>query len=340
MLLLMKSCATNNDINRIMALIRSCGGKTVIIHGADPVVLSIQGIHSAALPALEKKLKALAGVAKIMVVNEDKPALCAKNSPCQPSALPAWYPGNKKMFTVIAGPCAVEDEESFIATALALKQAGAHALRAGLFKPRTSPYSFPGLGKEGLAIIAKAGKITGLPIIAEAMDSASLNIIGDAVDVIQIGARNMQNFSLLHEAGRQKKPVLLKRSSSANITEWLLAAEHIAASGNCRIILCERGGHSSVENDCNGIDLSIIAAIKEKSRLPVIVDPSHGTRRRERVLPMARAAMAAGADGIMVEAHLIPQKAVSDARQTISLPRFGELMHILKRLAPVLDLRL
>jgi len=227
--------------------------------------------------------------------------------------------------TVIAGPCAVEGHDKFIDAAIAVKNAGADMLRGGAFKPRTSPYSFQGLGKEGLEIMAEARDITGLPIVTEVMDQKSLPLVAEYADIIQVGARNMQNFFLLKELGRIDKPVLLKRGLSATIEEWLMAAEYILNSGNPQVILCERGIRTFETYTRNTLDLSAVALVKTLTHLPVIVDPSHGTGKRELVEPMSLAAIACGADGIIVEVHPNPAEALSDGPQSL-LPSDFEIM--------------
>lgn len=220
--------------------------------------------------------------------------------------------------TIIAGPCAVETRADYLALALQLKEMGVHMLRGGLFKPRTSPYSFKGLGREGLAIMAEARTLTGLPLVSEIMDVRDLEEMLEQVDVLQVGSRSMQNFVLLEELGKVNKPVLLKRGLSATIEEWLLAAEYIVAGGNPNVILCERGIRTFEPYTRNTIDISGVALVKLLSHLPVIVDPSHGTGRWDIVIPVAKAAIAAGADGIMVEVHRHPEQAWSDGGQSLT----------------------
>jgi len=235
-------------------------------------------------------------------------------------------------FPVIAGPCSVEDEAVVLATAHAVKQAGASLFRAGAFKPRTSPYSFQGKGLEGLKILQKVREETGLPIVTEVMDTRDAEWICDYTDIVQIGARNMQNFELLKEAGRQSKPVLLKRGLQATISEWLLSAEYILSEGNPNVILCERGIRTFEPYTRNTLDLSSVLAARHMTHLPVIVDPSHGTGHAYMVSPMSMAACAAGADGLILEVHCDPAHATSDKDQTISTEAFAELMRALVNL--------
>ena len=238
-------------------------------------------------------------------------------------------------FCVIAGPCAVESEEQTLEVARRVHKAGAHFLRGGAFKPRTSPYSFQGLGEDGLKILDKARKETGLPVITEALDTDTVDLVAEYADVIQIGARNMQNFSLLRRVGRAKRPVMLKRGMSATIDELLMSAEYIAAEGNYDIFLCERGVRTFSAHTRNTLDLSAVPVVKELSHLPIIVDPSHGTGKRDKVPPLARAAAAVGADGLMVEVHNKPEQALSDGPQALYPDDFDTLMNDIRAIASV-----
>lgn len=226
----------------------------------------------------------------------------------------------------IAGPCAVENEIQLYQTACHIKKLGVPILRGGAFKPRTSPYSFKGLGLEGLKLLQKVGQATGLKVVSEVMNIRDLDLVAQYVDILQIGSRNMQNFSLLEEAGKIHKPVLLKRGMSATIEEWLLAAEYIMLAGNPNVILCERGIRTFETYTRNTLDISAVAIAKQLTHLPVIVDPSHGSGRRELIIPLSRAALAAGADGIMVEVHPHPENALSDGPQSLDFADFTALM--------------
>jgi 3-deoxy-7-phosphoheptulonate synthase len=227
---------------------------------------------------------------------------------------------------IIAGPCSVESHEQTVGTAMALRELGADILRGGAFKPRTSPYSFQGLGREGLEILSEARRQSGLPVISEALTTDTMDLILDAVDIIQIGARNMQNFSLLKRAGESQTPILLKRSMSATLEEFLLAAEYIMSEGNPNVILCERGIRTFNDHCRYTLDLGIIPVLKQLTHLPIIVDPSHAAGRADVVTPLARAAIAVGADGLMVEVHPDPSRALSDGLQALTLPQFEQLM--------------
>jgi 3-deoxy-7-phosphoheptulonate synthase len=235
-------------------------------------------------------------------------------------------------FVVIAGPCSVESEEQTLKTAQKVKEAGANMLRGGAFKPRTSPYSFQGLGLKGLKILEKAKKETGLPVVTEVTDPRDVSWVCEYADVLQIGTRNMQNFSLLKEVGKADKPVLLKRGMYSTLQEWLNCAEYILAGGNPNVVLCERGIRTFETYTRNTLDLSIVPSVKEVSHLPVIVDPSHGTGRLSLIEPMSLAAMAAGADGLIIEVHYDPEKALSDKEQTMAPESFAGLMKKLRAL--------
>ena len=235
-------------------------------------------------------------------------------------------------FTVIAGPCSIESEEQTIETAVKVKEAGADILRGGAFKPRTSPYSFQGLGIKGLQILEKAGKETGLPVVTEVLDPRDVSWVCEYVDILQVGTRNMQNYSLLKEVGKSGKPVLLKRGMFSTLSEWLSCAEYVLAEGNPNVILCERGIRTFESYTRNTLDLAIVPSIKEVSHLPVIVDPSHGTGRLSLIEQMSLASVAAGADGVMVEVHRNPAEALCDGDQSLSPPMFAGMMKKLRQL--------
>lgn len=241
---------------------------------------------------------------------------------------------------VIAGPCAVESEDILRETAFKVRAAGAMILRGGAFKPRTSPYSFQGLGEKGLKILARVGEEMNMPVVSELMDSEDIDLLVEHVDIVQIGARNMQNFSLLRKLGRIGKPVILKRGMAATIEEWLMAAEYILAAGNPNVILCERGVRSSEPWTRNTLDLAAVALVKSLSHLPVMVDPSHGTGVRGLVAPMARAAVAAGADALMIEVHPCPEKALSDGEQSLLPAEFSQMMRQIEALTRVMGRRI
>ncbi|HEX2080963.1 MAG TPA: 3-deoxy-7-phosphoheptulonate synthase [Longimicrobium sp.] len=241
---------------------------------------------------------------------------------------------------VMAGPCSVESEAQIIGIAHRLRDAGATILRGGAFKPRTSPYSFQGMGEQGLRLLARAREETGMAIVTEAIDNESLDLVARYADIVQIGARNMQNFSLLRRAGRAGKPVLLKRGMAATVKDLLLSAEYLLAEGNPHVILCERGVRSFDTHTRNLLDLTAIPVVKSLSHLPIIADPSHGTGLRTKVTPMARAAVAAGADGLMIEVHPDPEHALSDGAQSLYPPQFEELMEQIEVIATAIGSRL
>ena len=237
---------------------------------------------------------------------------------------------------VMAGPCAVESRDQLLETALAVRKAGARVLRGGAFKPRSHPYAFQGLGSEGIALLKEARKASGLPVITEVMSPEEAEWVAPHVDILQVGARNMQNFSLLKVLGRLDRPVLLKRGMAATVEEWLQAAEYILAGGNDRVILCERGIRSFDRNTRNTLDLGVIPLLKSLTHLPVVADPSHATGRRDLVLPMSLAAIAAGADGLLVEVHCAPETALCDGPQSLDLDDFSRLMSTASRMASLL----
>lgn len=239
-------------------------------------------------------------------------------------------------FVVIAGPCAVESEKQILSIAKSVKNAGAKVFRGGAFKPRTSPYSFQGLGKKGLIFLAKVRKETGLPIATEVMDVETFDLVEEYADIIQIGTRNMQNFSLLRRAGNSDKPVLLKRGMSATLQEWLMAAEYIMEQGNTKVILCERGVRTFVRHSRNTLDLSVVPAVKKESHLPIIVDPSHAAGIRDQVISLAHASAALGADGVMIEVHNHPKEALSDGPQSLYPDQFVTAMEKMKAIHAII----
>lgn len=242
-------------------------------------------------------------------------------------------------FAVIAGPCSIESEKQMIEVATRVKQAGATMLRGGAFKPRTSPYAFQGMGRDGIQLLLSAKKATGLPVVTELMSTADLDAFQD-VDVIQVGARNMQNFDMLKELGRCQKPILLKRGLSATVEEWLMSAEYIMAGGNVNVILCERGIRTFEKETRNTLDLSAVPLVKRNSHLPVVVDPSHATGKRDLVLPLAKAAVVCGADGLMVEVHNDPASALCDGPQSLTPDQFDQMMKVISPLCEMENKRL
>ena len=337
MLILMEAGHTEKHLEAVTDKIRSLGYKPHVIPGAQNVAVGITGNSTAIDPRL---FEGMAGVADAIPVT--KPYKLAgrdfKRGETEIRIGPVVLGGYD--FVVIAGPCAVESEEQTLRIARAVKKAGAHLLRGGAYKPRSSPYAFQGLGQEGLRILAAARAETGLPIVTEVLDQRSLEAVVETADVLQVGARNMQNFALLKDLGKTKKPVMLKRGLSATIEEWLQSAEYILAEGNPHVFLCERGVRTFADHARNTLDLNVVPAVQELSHLPIIVDPSHATGLRRRVAPMARAAAAAGAHGIMVEVHDEPQKALCDGAQALTPEDFGRLMADLAKLCEAVGKRL
>jgi 3-deoxy-7-phosphoheptulonate synthase len=280
------------------------------------------------------RIEALPGVAEVIHVSKPYKQVSRewRNENTMVTIAPGVSFGGPGI-VVIAGPCSVESEAQIVAAARAVRAAGATALRGGAFKPRSSPYAFQGLGKQGLELLELARRETGLPIVTEAMDEAGANLVAEYADCIQIGARNMQNYSLLRAVGRIKKPVLLKRGLAATITDLLMSAEYILAEGNGQVILCERGIRSFDTTARNLFDLTAIPIVQRLSHLPMIADPSHGTGLRDKVIPMARAAVAAGADGILVEVHPTPDRALSDGGQSLYPDQFARLVSELRAIS-------
>lgn len=331
MLIIMKKEATEDQIQEILDKIHETGNaEGFVSQGQFHTVIGVVGDVE---QLSQQPLLALAGVERIQRVS--RPYKLVSNEGHEgTSNIPVdgvTIGGDR--FTLIAGPCAVENEEQTLAAARAAKAAGAQILRGGAYKPRTSPYSFQGLAEEGLKILEAAREETGLPIVTEVMDGRDVEKVARVADILQIGARNMQNFPLLKEVGLTRKPILLKRGMHATIEEWLMAAEHIARYGNLRIILCERGIRTFETATRSTLDLSAVPVLREESHLPVIVDPSHAAGRRSLVAPLARAAVAVGADGVMIECHPEPDRALSDGQQSLPPEELIQLGRELRKLA-------
>ncbi|NIN70332.1 MAG: 3-deoxy-7-phosphoheptulonate synthase, partial [Gemmatimonadetes bacterium] len=316
--------ATDAEVQRVVDTIEELGYEARPMPGRQRTAVGLVG-NDGRVDA--SRLAALAGVKEIIHVTQPYKQVSRE---WKKESTVVQLPGGLRIggtdVVVIAGPCSVESEEQILAAACAVRESGASLLRGGAFKPRTSPYSFQGLGEEGLKLLAKAREETGLLVVTEAMDPESVDLVAQYADIIQIGARNMQNFSLLKRAGRTGKPVLLKRGIAATITELLLSAEYLLAEGNQDVILCERGIRGFDNATRNVLDVSAIPVVHGLSHLPIIADPSHGTGLRDKVIPMARAAVAAGADGVMVEVHPRPDRALSDGAQSLYPEQFAELM--------------
>ncbi|MCW8856895.1 MAG: 3-deoxy-7-phosphoheptulonate synthase [Kangiella sp.] len=328
MIIILRHDASEQDAQEILQKIDAAGLKPLHLPGVERTVIGalgdervLESLHLENLPQVDLVKPVLS---KYKLVSRE---IYAQDTVVQVGGTPV----GSEQFTIMAGPCAIESEDQLLETARYVKQAGATVLRGGAFKPRTSPYSFQGLGVEGLKIMHQVGKETGLDTITELMDVNDLDDVARYISAIQIGARNMQNYTLLKAVGETKKPVLLKRGLSATIEELLLAAEYIVASGNPNVMICERGIRTFETATRNTLDLNAVAFIKERSHLPVIVDPSHGTGVRTLVAPMAKAAVACGADGVIIECHRSPKESVSDAAQALSPQDFHTLM---QQLAP------
>jgi 3-deoxy-7-phosphoheptulonate synthase len=337
MLVVMRQDATADEIRGVVDAVEARGYKAHPIPGAHRTAIGITGNKGAEeAPVFET----LPGVLEVIPVTHAYKLVSREVKPEDTVVSVGGVPVGGPELAVVAGPCAVESREQILTVARAVKAAGAQLLRGGAYKPRTSPYSFQGLGEEGLKLLAEAREATGLPVITEALDSESMDLVERYADGIQIGARNMQNFSLLKRAGRARKPVILKRGMSATLEELLMSAEYILAEGNYQVVLCERGVRTFSDHSRNTLDLAVVPAVKRMSHLPILVDPSHGTGRREKVAPLSRAAAAVGADGVMIEVHHDPNRALSDGPQSITPDMFEELMRELRQIAPVIGRRL
>ncbi|WP_242396127.1 3-deoxy-7-phosphoheptulonate synthase [Anaeromyxobacter oryzisoli] len=330
MLVVMKPNATQAEIEAVVEKIRALGLTPHPIPGAERVAIGITGNKGAVDP---EPFTTMSGVADALRVSQPFKLVSrevkGEDSVIDVGGVPLGGPA----ITVMAGPCSVESREQLLEAAHAVKRAGARFLRGGAFKPRTSPYEFQGLGEEGLKLLALAREETGLKVVTEVMDVESLPMVADYADVLQIGARNMQNYSLLKQLGTIRKPILLKRGPAATIKEWLMAAEYVVSRGNYQVALCERGIRTFETMTRNTLDLNAVPILKSLTHLPVIVDPSHGIGLRAHVPAMARAGVAAGADGIIVEVHPRPEKALSDGQQSLTPPEFEELMRQVRVIA-------
>ncbi|MDP4092700.1 MAG: 3-deoxy-7-phosphoheptulonate synthase [Bacillota bacterium] len=330
MIIIMNKDATREQIDNVEHKLSELGFKTHPIFGEVKTVIGAIGDKRHLNPQLISIMPGVENIVPIM-----KPFKLASRELKQISSIveigDVKIGGNE--IVVMAGPCAIENESNFVETAIRVKEAGAKIIRGGAFKPRTSPYAFQGLEEDGLKIMASAREATGLKLVTEVVDTRDVELVASYADILQIGARNMQNFRLLQEAGLSKKPVLLKRGLAATIEEWLMAAEYIMAAGNPNIILCERGIRTYETATRNTLDLSAIPVIKELSHLPIIVDPSHAAGTWKYVGPLAKGAVATGADGLIIEVHLDPPNAFSDGPQSLRPDKFAELMNELKPMA-------
>jgi 3-deoxy-7-phosphoheptulonate synthase len=333
MLVVMHKDATQDQIDKVVETVTRMGLSAHPLPGRNRTAIGITG-NTGAVDA--QPLSVLPGVFELIRVTKPYKLTSREMHPDDSFVRMSQATFGPGHFPIIAGPCSVENEQMILEIAQALKQRGVKLLRAGAFKPRTSPYAFQGLGVEGLELLRKVKERTGLGIVTELMDLDHIEQVAEVADIIQIGARNMQNFPLLRRVGQLRKPVMLKRGMSATLEEWLMAAEYILAGGNFQVILCERGVRTFADHTRNTLDLAIVPAVKQLSHLPIIVDPSHGTGKRRYVPAMALAALASGADGLMVEVHPHPDRALSDGAQSLDLPLFDEMWKKLLALAPPL----
>lgn len=336
MIVVMKAGATKEQVDHVCARVDALGLRSHPIFGAERTVVAAVGEEKNP-PALKAQLESIDGVDNVLPILAPY-KIASRELQTETSVVTSGSMAiGGKAIGVIAGPCSVESEEQILDSARAVKEAGGCALRGGAFKPRTSPYSFQGLKEEGLKLLAHARDATGLAIVTEVMAPGAVELVAQYADVLQIGARNMQNFDLLAEAGEQPKPVLLKRGASATVDEFLLAAEYILDRGNRQVMLCERGIRTFESHVRFTLPLAVVPYIQERTHLPVVIDPSHGTGVASLVPAMARAAIAAGCDGLIVEVHPEPEKAWSDGAQTLTPAVFKEMMRQCKRVAEAVD---
>jgi 3-deoxy-7-phosphoheptulonate synthase len=326
----MKVGSSDKEIDGVVKRIESAGLKTHVSQGVERTIIGVVG---QIFPELQDMLEMLHGVDEVIRVSKPYKLSSREFHPLDTTVKIGNTTIGGKEIVVMAGPCAVESEQQLFETANAVKAAGANILRGGAFKPSTSPYQFRGLGEPGLELLARVKKEVGLPVITEVMSTGDVELVAAYADILQIGARNMQNFSLLEEVAKTGKPVMLKRGLSATVQEWLLAAEYILAQGNGQLILCERGIRTFETYTRNTMDISVIPIIEKVSHLPIIADPSHGTGKWYLVIPMALAAVAAGADGIIVEVHPHPDLALKDGAQSLTFANFQQLMSQLEHVA-------
>ena len=334
MIVLLEEKSTSQEVTELIKKLDWMGICAVLVENGGEKRLAI--VAGADKSVDFKQFEKLPGIKTILPCNQPyKLASSAVKKGRTVIALKGKTIGDKEL-AIMAGPCSIESEEQIMQCACFIKKTGATILRGGAFKPRTSPYAFQGLGEEGLNYLKQAGEQYDLLTVSEVMDTDQIELVASYVDILQIGARNMQNFALLKKLGSVKNPILLKRGMSATYQDLLMSAEYILSAGNPNVILCERGIRTFETYSRNTLDLAAVPILKELSHLPVIVDPSHGTGLRKMVAPMARAAIAAGADGLMIEVHPEPDKALSDADQTIDFPAFAELMVSLRNLSPII----
>lgn len=331
MIVEMKLGATGEDVHRVVERAQNMGLEIQMNYGTNKTVVAILGSTTGQLPT--DIFAVLPGVERVVRIMKPY-KLASREFKAEDSVLTIdGIEIGARRFVVMAGPCAVESREQLMETAVAVKKAGACILRGGAFKPRTSPFSYQGLGKAGLELLADVRREVGLPVVTEVVDSSQINMVSQYADILQVGARNMHNFALLMKMGKGKRPVVLKRGFSATVAEWLTAADYLLAEGNNQVILCERGIRAFEDSVRFSLDISSIAVVKKFSHLPVIVDPSHAAGHHDLVAPLAKAAVAAGADGLLIEVHPNPQEALVDGLQSLSIPKFEKLMEELRPIA-------
>jgi 3-deoxy-7-phosphoheptulonate synthase len=333
MVIVMAPSATDGDIENVVAHIETHGGQAFVSRGVMRTIVGVVGTEQV-LETLDAD--GLPGVAETMRITAPYKLVSAQNHARRTTIRVGGVPIGPDTFTFIAGPCAVETPQQTLESALMAKQAGATLLRGGAFKPRTSPYAFQGLGVDGLRILSEVRDETQLPIVTEVLDVSDVDVVAEHADMLQIGTRNMQNFALLQAVGATGKPVMLKRGLTATYEEWLMAAEYIAQRGNLDIVLCERGIRGFEPSIRNMLDVSAVAMVQRLSHLPVIVDPSHAAGRRDLVVPLARAGIAAGADGVMVDVHPHPEAALCDGAQALYGDALAELAEAVTTIPPLL----
>jgi len=336
MLVVMRAHAGEQEIARVCDKIEKLGFRAHVMPGAQRTAIGITGNRGPVDPA---EFGHMPGVAEAIAVSKPYKLVSREVKPDDTVVSIAGVEVGGPGLILIAGPCSVESREQIMAAAGAVKAAGGQLLRGGAYKPRTSPYAFQGLAEEGLRLLSEARTQTGLGVVTEAIDVETFDLVERYADCVQIGARNMQNFSLLRRAGRSRLPVLLKRGISSTLEEFLMAAEYILSEGNYQVVLCERGVRTFADHTRNTLDLSVVPAVQSLSHLPIIVDPSHGTGKRDKVLPMARAAVAAGAAGLMVEVHPCPDQALSDGFQSLYPEQFRQLAQECREISTLLAWR-
>jgi len=332
MIIVMKAGASSKDTRSVIRKIKELGYTPHTIYGKTRNVIGAIGDERGKF--VLQSLESLHGVERVVPILKPY-KLASREIQAEPTEVrlaPGVTVGGKRLL-VIAGPCSVESERQMIETAKAVKAAGAHVLRGGAFKPRTSPYAFQGLEKKGLRFLRKAGDEVGMPVVTEVMNPMDVDLVAEYSDILQVGARNVQNFSLLKRIGKSRRPILLKRGMMTTITEFLMSAEYCLSEGSRKVVLCERGIRTFEDATRNTLDLSAIPVLEERTHLPVIVDPSHGTGHSRYVRPMTCAAVAAGADGVMIEVHPAPEKALSDGPQSLTFDGFREVMQSVRPFA-------